>query len=67
MMCVMSTPKMETPVQAPKMQEFSAADNTAASREMQMRRRRAALGRGAAFSGAMQGAGAAQGKTKLGQ
>ena len=64
-MCV-STPKINTPVQAPvKAVEMDTAQNTIAARESDMRRRRQALSRASTMTGAMQGTEAA-GKTKLG-
>jgi hypothetical protein len=64
-MCL-ATPKVETPPQPPTTQTVNSADNMAASRAADIRRRRQALSRvDTRGEGAMQGS--AAGKTKLGQ
>ena len=65
-MCVMKTPKVETPPAPPKVEQLDATQNVVAARENDMKRRRLAMSRGSlAAGGAMQGSSA--GKTKLGQ
>jgi hypothetical protein len=64
-MC-MSTPKMETPSQPPKLEAVDTAENKAASTAAELRRRQAALSRSDTMAGGAM-APAGSGKKKLGE
>jgi hypothetical protein len=61
----MSTPKVEQPSQPPKLETVDSAENKAASKAAEIRRRQAALSRSDTMS--MPGTGTGTGKKKLGE